>query len=117
MNRCATLRCMQKSAWSNSRAKGFGKVKANRYTRPVTRLMLMVSEIAEAMEELRSGRRADEIYFGKDGKPEGVPIELADVVIRIGDFAQEHGFDLQEAVQMKMAFNCTRPKMHGGKKF
>ena len=117
MSRCKTLNCVQRSAWRNSHNHGFHKAKGNRFSRVNTRLMLMVSEIAEAMEELRDGHAPNETYFGKGNKPEGVPIELADVVIRIGDFAQEYGFDLQEAVQMKMAFNKTRPKMHGGKKF
>lgn len=77
--------------------------------------MLMVTELAEAMEEFRSGFPINEIYY-KDGKPEGVPIELADVVIRIGNFCGANGIDLEEAVCKKMDFNRTRPYRHGGKK-
>lgn len=41
--------------------------------------------------------------------------ELADIVIRVCDLAQELGIDLGEAVVAKMAYNKTRPHKHGGK--
>ncbi|UYL88372.1 MazG-like nucleotide pyrophosphohydrolase [Arthrobacter phage EvePickles] len=56
------------------------------------KLMLIVSEVVEAHDEIRNGRAADETYYPTDGKevgnlrrpfkPEGVPSEIADVVIR-----------------------------------
>lgn len=49
-------------------------------------------------------------------KPEGVPAELADIFIRIGDAAAEYGIDLEEEVILKMAYNSTRPQKHGGKR-
>jgi NTP pyrophosphatase (non-canonical NTP hydrolase) len=75
-------------------------------------LMLMVTELAEAMEELRDGHAPHEIYF-KGDKPEGVPVELADTIIRICDFAGRHGIKLDEAVALKMKYNETRPYKHG----
>ena len=66
------------------------------------------------MEEYRAGRGLDEIYYA-EGKPEGVPIECADVFIRLVDAAEAYGFDLEEAVRIKMAFNRTRPFRHGNK--
>ena len=41
----------------------------------------------------------------EDLKPEGVPIELADVVIRVADIAEAFGIDLEDAVLKKMAWN------------
>lgn len=77
--------------------------------------MLMVSEISEALEEFRAGHLVDEVYFGEDGKPEGVPIELADLAIRLADFCGAHGIDLEAAIETKAAYNKTRSHRHGGK--
>lgn len=107
-----TISEMQKISWETSELKGFHKNSHH----PATRLMLIVSELSEACEELRKGHSPDEIYF-KDGKPEGFPIEMADAVIRIGDLCAEHNVDLQSAIGMKLEFNTTRPLMHGGRKF
>jgi NTP pyrophosphatase (non-canonical NTP hydrolase) len=49
-------------------------------------------------------------------KPCGVPIELADIVIRIADFAKKHGIDLAAALNLKAEYNKTRSHRHGGKK-
>lgn len=81
------------------------------------RLMLIVCEVTEAFEELRKGADVTEVWFEEgDGavkKPEGVPVELADVVIRIGDFCEAAGIDLGAAIEAKMAFNKTRERLHG----
>jgi NTP pyrophosphatase (non-canonical NTP hydrolase) len=81
-----------------------------------TALMLMVTELAEAMEEHRHGRALDEIWYAESGKPEGVPVELADVIIRICDLAGHHKIPLNRALREKLAYNKTRPYRHGNKK-
>jgi hypothetical protein len=92
------------------------------YTPPPTvegRLILIHSEVSEALEEYRNGHSLNEIYYvtDKDGhtKPEGVPIELADAVIRLLDAAEYFGFDMLEAITIKHEYNKTRPQRHGGK--
>ena len=88
------------------------------------KLMLIVSEVAEAQDEIRNGRAADETYYptlppvGEEvgpgpHKPEGVPSEIADVVIRCFDFAATEGFNLGAIVAEKLAYNETRPYKHG----
>ena len=84
-------------------------------------LMLVVCEVAEAMEEWRSNHEPSEVYFkelkaGGGVKPEGVPIELADVIIRVLDVCAAYGIDIDAAMETKMAFNKTRPMRHGGKR-
>lgn len=77
-------------------------------------LALFHSEISEAFEEWRNGKGLAEIYF-VDDKPEGFPIELADLLIRVFDSAEEWNIDLEEALNLKMEYNRTRPYKHGGK--
>jgi NTP pyrophosphatase (non-canonical NTP hydrolase) len=48
-------------------------------------------------------------------KPEGIPSELADVIIRVLDMCGALGIDIAAALADKMAFNETRPYRHGGK--
>ena len=106
----------------------------------ISKIALIGTEDTEAIEELRNGRGGSERYYsggsfviandgtptfdehegmdhaGMPRKPEGVPSELADVVIRAFDFADEEGFSLGTAIEEKLAYNATRGRMHGGKK-
>lgn len=72
------------------------------------------AEISEAWEEYRKGREMNEVYY-IDGKPEGIPIELADCLIRILDTCEAYNIDIEEAINVKMKYNQTRPYRHGGK--
>jgi NTP pyrophosphatase (non-canonical NTP hydrolase) len=51
---------------------------------------------------------------GVEGKPEGVPSELADLIIRVLDYSEEHGINLLHHIIEKMAYNDTREVRHGG---
>jgi len=79
-------------------------------------LALIHSEASEALEEYRNGHSVKEIYYGDDGKPEGVPIELADIIIRIFDYCGHTGIDIASAITEKHEYNKGRPYRHGGKK-
>jgi NTP pyrophosphatase (non-canonical NTP hydrolase) len=76
-------------------------------------LMLMVSELAEALEGLRHGNPPSEHI----AQFSAVEEELADVVIRIMDVALARGWKVADAIVAKIEFNRGREYMHGGKKF
>ena len=66
-------------------------------------LMLMVSEISEAMEGERKDLMDDKLPHRQQAE-----VELVDALIRIFDYAGEYGYDLEGAYQEKRAFNATR---------
>lgn len=79
------------------------------------KLLLVHSEITEAVEEYRGGEDFRTVVVSADGKPLGFPTELADAVIRILDLAEACGIDLEGEIERKMAYNETRAERHGGK--
>ena len=84
-------------------------------------LMNLHSEITEAWEEIRNGHEIDEIYssatIADEGmaKPEGVPVELVDLLIRLLHIMAWRGWNIQALLEQKMAYNEKRPFRHGNK--
>ena len=72
-------------------------------------LMLMVTELGEACEALRHDNPKSEHIPNFSGIEE----EMADLMIRIGDFCEAKNIRLEEAIKAKMKFNKTRPYKHG----
>lgn len=72
------------------------------------KIALMHSELSEALEADRKNLEAEHIPGFT-----GVEEELADVIIRILDFAGHHQLRLGEALSAKIAYNLTRPFKHG----
>lgn len=82
-------------------------------------LMLIVSEVSEAMEGERKKLKDDKLPHRPMAE-----VELADALIRIFDYAGAHGYDLAGAMAEKMAYNVQRAdhkpenrRLADGKKF
>jgi len=81
-----------------AKGQGFWDVAPEEHIVPA-KLMLIVSEVAEAMEAHRNHQVMAE--------------ELADIIIRVCDLAGARGINLEEAVLLKMEHNKTRQHLHG----
>lgn len=109
-----SLRAVADQCFMGSESKGFwnddptvGTVLQQYYD--TTKLMLVVTEIAEAVEGLRHGNpKSDKI-------PEfsAVEEELADAFIRMADLWHKRGWRVPEAIVAKLAYNASRPHKHG----
>jgi hypothetical protein len=111
-------------AHRNSEAKGFWKILARIRSRPaaeaeeleaifkLSRVALMHQEAAEASEPMRiAGIPMDKHLPHRSAEC----VELADLVIRVMDYAAAYGHPLPEVILEKMCFNSYRPLKHGKK--
>lgn len=84
-------------------------------------LMLVTSELGEAMEAHRKGRFANlEAYeeFSEnfeDAIKDTFEDEIADSVIRLLDMCGGLGIDIDTHVRLKLEYNKTRERLHGKK--
>lgn len=102
----------EKGWWDEGNLRTFGDL-----------IVLCHCELSEAVEEYRKGKGFNETYYthgenrelSTPRKPEGIPIELADVLIRIFDLCAWYDIDIDKAVEEKCVYNDTRDHRHGGK--
>lgn len=73
------------------------------------------AELSEAWEDYRNGLPVNDRDVTASGKPIGIPIELADIFIRIAEYAYANDIDLTVALEAKMRYNATREYRHGNK--
>lgn len=92
-------------------------------------LMLIVSELGEALEAHRKEKHTTWNNFVGDALQSPLHVkevfekdvkdtfedEIADVFIRLGDLCGGLGIDIEKHIEVKMAYNTTREKLHGKK--
>jgi NTP pyrophosphatase (non-canonical NTP hydrolase) len=107
-------RAIRKGWWDAYLKSGSVDMVAVRVTIP-EKLCLIHSEVSEALDEYRNGHCPTETSLTASGKPEGLPSELADIIIRVADLCGALGIDLGEIIELKSRYNETRGYRHGSK--
>jgi NTP pyrophosphatase (non-canonical NTP hydrolase) len=112
----AALNALRDACHGNAKLKGWwiGAAASLSSSEVAEKLALIHSEVSEALEEERNGKSRDMRI--EDAKPEGLVVELADVIIRIFDLCGKMELDIGDAVVAKMRYNTARSFRHGGKK-
>lgn len=110
---------LSKSAYDNAKAKGFhdkdGDLVAD-YARWTANLHGEVSELWEAARKNALFDSCDKHQSMMELFQDSLTCEeeeLADIIIRVLDTAGARGVNIGRAVLLKMAYNATRPHMHG----
>lgn len=100
---------MRTAPWFQAEGRNFGES-----------IALMHCELSEALDEWRKGSPVNEVYYdevttkvsattpGHTDKPEGVPIEFADLILRVLLECAREGIDIDEAIRLKMYYNNGR---------
>lgn len=115
-----SLRTFAQLAHENSRNKGFWNLIEELRNHPrkdeleivwkLSRVALIQSEASEALEGIRKNLTDDHLPHRSMEAA-----ELADVIIRILDYAGAYDLPLGEVILEKMLYNSNRPYMHGKK--
>lgn len=101
----------QRELYDECVSAGWDRTQSNSFPEEIAHLHEEVSEAFRAFRLTHDFRT----WIDGTGKPQGVPIELADVLIGLFYNAELHGFDLWEAVQIKHEYNLTRDYMNEGR--
>ncbi len=78
-------------------------------------LALVHEEVSEALRDWRKDEQFPSMHYREvDGKPEGFPAELADIVLRVCDLAGALDVDLNQAIREVREWSiANRPHRHG----
>jgi NTP pyrophosphatase (non-canonical NTP hydrolase) len=126
-----TISELSRKAHANALDKGFWSVEASGETPNIAeKLMLIVSEVSEALEALRNNNfrpfpkeflelarkdfeSKEPAHLFKTVIKNHMSDELADIVIRVADLAGYMNIDLETHIELKIAYNATRERLHG----
>lgn len=105
-----TLKNIQQKCYDNAKKLGW----TEKFIPVPEMIALIHSEVSEALEAYRKDEKIS--WTDEHGKPQGIASEFADIIIRVGHYAQLLSIDLQKEVLRKLEYNLTRPYRHGGLK-
>ena len=105
---------LAKEVYENNKKKGFWDCKTN----VGEKLMLVVSELGEAIEAHRTNKIGYEnlyynVYTNEYPNKNTFQDELADAIIRLLDLSGGLGIDISHFVKEKLKYNKNRPQKHG----
>lgn len=112
---------LSKAAYDNAAIKGFHdgdncKTPVELYAKWTANIHGEVSELWEAARKGKLKGPCDKATLDDIKRDEFLTCEeeeLADIIIRVLDTAGARGINIGRAVLLKMAYNATRPHMHG----
>jgi NTP pyrophosphatase (non-canonical NTP hydrolase) len=92
------------ACYKNSKNHGFWDKERNKGEM----IALIHSEVSELLEAVRKPGQSEHIppFTGEEE-------ELADILIRVFDYAGGHNLNLSRALLLKMGYNASRPYKHG----
>lgn len=105
-----TLDLMANEVFQNNVNHGFWEGKVEDYNKG-EKLMLIVSELAEALEAIRAHDSPDD----KLSQYPGEHVEIADAIIRLLDYCAAYKIPIGEVLLAKHNYNVGRPYKHGKK--
>lgn len=109
-------RAMQERTHQVAVDHGWFDVKRSDATVFTEKMLLIHSELSEAVEAFRRGDNMKQIGWEQNEfKPAGIATELADAVIRLMDMCEALDIPVAEAIVIKNRYNATREYRHGGK--
>lgn len=128
------IKKLQKEIHRNAKDKGFWAIDGINDAL-TTKLLLIITEVCEAVEADREGRWASLELFNRERQAspfheksatadafklhvkDTVEDELADVFIRLLDVCENYQIDIEKHVRIKMDYNRQREVKHGNKRY
>lgn len=77
---------------------------------------ILNKDISNIHYEFDNTAQPNKIYYtGTDGKPEGVPAKLAEILYQVLDMAAHYDIDLQKALRLVYSYNLKQPYLYNPK--
>jgi NTP pyrophosphatase (non-canonical NTP hydrolase) len=104
---------LQRRLHDGEKSAGWDPDNANTFAEEIAHLH---EEVSEAFRAWRKSKDVTITFAFDDGKPTGVPVELADVAIGMFYMAERWGFDLLDAIELKHQWNLGRSYADEGRR-